>query len=315
MRHFLLPTLLFFISILTIRLSAQCPSGEIGVSSANCGCLSGCNLTSFGGPDCGGATGNCSAGEVAMSADIIVPAGCTFTVSGTMGNRPGCSASGADSGDKMKVDIPGGSKSLLTGASNATLNDSYTLTGPGTIRVSGTANRADEIITYTTISTGCINCATALGIELESFTSEPEGRTVKLTWTTASETNTDYFIIDRSGNGIDFEAIGGMQAAGNSNSLRTYTNYDSSPLDGIGYYRIKQVDLDGKFTYTPIRSVMCQESGKALVSSKSGRRCIVSSNQSRFGNHRQRPVWQNSHRFSAGFTTVRRRFTRRHVRG
>ena len=54
----------------------------------------------------------------------------------------------ADSGDKLKVDDVSGAKSFQTGSSNATLEDSYTLTGPGTIRVSGTANRADEVITY-----------------------------------------------------------------------------------------------------------------------------------------------------------------------
>ncbi len=126
-------------------------SGSLGVSGAGCGCLSGCNLSTFNGPNCGaGILSDCSAGYQTMSTDISVPAGCTYKVTASMKKWTNCSASGADGsgGDKLKVDILAGGKSFQIGASNADIEDSYTLTGPGTIRVSGEANRADEIITY-----------------------------------------------------------------------------------------------------------------------------------------------------------------------
>lgn len=225
---------------------SQCPSGAIGVSGSGCGCAAGCNLTSFGGPNCSGTTGNCSAGQVAMSYDITVPAGCTVTVNATMSVRGGsCSASGADSGDQLKVDVPGGPKSFQTGASNATVNDSYTLAGPGTIRVSGTANRADEIITYSTSSIGCVNCAAGLPVELTAFQANHENNMIACYWQTESERDNDYFTVERSGDGVTFEAIGQIDGAGNSFTPLTYKLYDSSPLTGMNYYRLQQTDFNG----------------------------------------------------------------------
>jgi len=246
-----------FLLVTTTNLRAQCPSGAIGVSGAGCGCLSGCNLTSFGGPNCTGTAGNCSAGQVSMSFDIPVASGCTITVNATMANRAGgCTASGADGGDQLKVDLLGGSKSFQVGASNATLSDSYVLAGPGTIRVSGTANRADEIITYTSSSVGCINCSSSLPVELVRFEASKTEEYVICNWETASEINCDYFTIERSSNGVDFYPIGQMDGAGTSNQPHTYTLYDSSPIsEGISYYRLTQTDFDGTITYSETKSV------------------------------------------------------------
>lgn len=238
-------------------LLSQCPTGAIGVSGAGCGCLSGCNLTSFGGPNCTGTTGNCTANQVSMSTDITVPAGCTITVTATMSNRgASCSASGADSGDQMKVDIPGGPKSFQTGASNATLNDSYVLVGPGTIRVSGTANRADEIITYSASSVGCVNCAAGLPIELKAFHAVPETQSVACIWQTETERDNDYFTVERSDDGITYEIVGQMNGAGNSLTPLSYKLYDSSPLTGLSYYRLRQTDFNGVSTHSDVVSVV-----------------------------------------------------------
>lgn len=252
---FLIP---LFLLVTATNLRAQCPSGAIGVSGAGCGCLSGCNLTSFGGPNCTGVSGNCSAGNVSMTFNITVPSGCTITVNATMANRAGgCTASGADGGtDGLKVDIPGGPKPLITGTSNATVTDSYVLTGPGTIRISGVANRADEIITYTSSSTGCINCSSSLPVELLRFDVSKNDQSVICNWETASELNCDYFTIERSSNGIDFSPIGQMDGAGTSNQPHTYTLYDSSPIsEGVSYYRLTQTDFDGTITYSETKSV------------------------------------------------------------
>lgn len=237
----------------SVNVLAQCPQGAIGVSGAGCGCLSGCNLTSFGGPNCGsGTSGNCSAGYISMQVDIVVPDGCTFTVTALMQNRPGCSASGADGScstcDRLKVDIPAGSKPMQTGGSNASLSDSYTLTGPGTIRVSGGANRADEIITYSTTYSGiyCDACASILPVEFLGFSAAQEDESVALQWTTASEENNAYFVIERSVNGIDYEPVIQVEGNGNSSSRMDYKIYDSKPpLADVIYYRIWQVDWDG----------------------------------------------------------------------
>ncbi|CAN5423998.1 hypothetical protein BH09BAC5_BH09BAC5_18790 [soil metagenome] len=235
--------------------NAQC-DGFIGVSGAGCGCLAGCNLTSYGGPNCGaGIGGDCTAGEVAMFTDIPVINGCAYTVTAIMSPRPGCSASGADGGDKLKVDIVGGVKPFQTGASNATLVDSYTLAGPGTIRVSGTANRADEIITYTVVGGGGCPSCNPLPIDLLSFTAHSLERTVRLDWVTGSEINNDFFTIERAGSDGEFLPVVIIDGAGNSSQIHYYTNFDSSPLDGISYYRLRQTDFNGTSKLSQIVSV------------------------------------------------------------
>lgn len=246
----------FFVLLSSVnQVFAQCPQGAIGVSGPGCGCLSGCNLTAFGGPNCSPAvSGDCDNPGTynAMSVDIIVPDGCTFTVTATMTPRPGCSASGADGNcstcDALKVDIPGGPKPMQFGGSNATLTDSYTLAGPATIRVSGSANRADEIITYTTTFSGafCDACGSILPVELLTFSGQQEERTIGLNWITASEINSDHFLLERSIDGKTFELIANVNAAGNSSSVLNYKIYDvQPPLAKVIYYRLRQIDKDG----------------------------------------------------------------------
>jgi len=254
---------ILFVIVFSVASYGQCPSGSIGVTGAGCGCLSGCNLTAFGGPNCGaGTTGNCNAGYVTMSIDIDVPDGCEYTVNAQMESRSGCSASGADGNcstcDALKVDILGGPKPNQFGGNNASLSDTYTLVGPGTIRVSGIANRADEIITYQVSSSGefCPDCTSILPIELTSFNAKRDGDYVNLTWITVSERNNDFFTVEQSVNGFDFEVVGYLNGAGNSSTPQAYKLIDSSPvLDVVSYYRLKQTDYDGIFTYSNIVSV------------------------------------------------------------
>ncbi len=92
------------------------------------------------------------------------------------------------------------------------------------------------------------DCST-LPIDLVKFDAFAEDSQVKLEWTTASEFNSDYFIIERSfSTDGDFEPIGFVDAAGNSNIKIDYTFIDKYPQD-INYYRLKQVDFNGEFTY------------------------------------------------------------------
>lgn len=71
-------------------------------------------------------------------------------------------------------------------------------------------------------------------------------------WATASETNTKYFEIEHSSNGISYSKVGTVAAAGNSSLTERYEFLHTSPTLGKNYYRIKQIDLDGRFTYSTI---------------------------------------------------------------
>ncbi len=94
-----------------------------------------------------------------------------------------------------------------------------------------------------------------LPIELLSFTAEPEGINVRLDWSTASEKENDYFEVERSADGTNFEVILYKKGAGNSTSVLHYSDLDRNPLNGLSYYRLKQVDFDGDVFYSKIVSV------------------------------------------------------------
>jgi len=78
---------------------------------------------------------------------------------------------------------------------------------------------------------------------------------VNVNWSTASETNNDYFTIERSTDGMDFKPLSIVKGAGNSNTILNYNYADNNPIEGINYYRIKQTDFDGKFDYSEIKSM------------------------------------------------------------
>lgn len=86
-----------------------------------------------------------------------------------------------------------------------------------------------------------------------SFNAKLENKVVLLNWKTATEINSSHFDIERSINGFQFEKIGSVKAAGNSNGISSYDFTDRLPVKGMNYYRLKQVDLDGKFSYSEIR--------------------------------------------------------------
>ncbi len=86
---------------------------------------------------------------------------------------------------------------------------------------------------------------------------------VNITWTTNSEVNNDYFTIEKSYNGTDFFTIGTVAGAGNSSSVLTYYFTDNAK-DLNAYYRLKQTDFDGNFTYSDVISVKCEQNEKNI---------------------------------------------------
>ncbi|NJN78400.1 MAG: hypothetical protein HC803_08785 [Saprospiraceae bacterium] len=84
---------------------------------------------------------------------------------------------------------------------------------------------------------------TTLPIELTSFTAKKQENTTQLNWTTSTEENNDFFTIEKSLDGINFEAIGTKAGAGNSLEVREYNFTDAKPANGKNYYRLKQTDF------------------------------------------------------------------------
>lgn len=96
---------------------------------------------------------------------------------------------------------------------------------------------------------------TPLPVELVNFTGEAKPEFNHLSWETASETNNDYFVVERSTDGNVFVAIGTVDGAGSSTQYHSYSFNDMMPADGMNYYRLKQVDFNGQATYSNIVSL------------------------------------------------------------
>lgn len=91
-----------------------------------------------------------------------------------------------------------------------------------------------------------------LPITLLYFTAIERNHTVITHWSTSTEINSSYFELWRSADQLAFEKLGTVAAAGFSSTLLNYTFTDSKSYNGIGYYRLKMVDADGKFVWSPI---------------------------------------------------------------
>jgi hypothetical protein len=89
----------------------------------------------------------------------------------------------------------------------------------------------------------------ALPVEFTDFTASEIGDSVLLEWQTESEKSNDYFEIEHSKNGSDWDRLFIVKAAGESNTPKEYQVVNSNPLAGINYYRLSQFDLNGKQTY------------------------------------------------------------------
>ncbi|MEI6853453.1 MAG: T9SS type A sorting domain-containing protein [Bacteroidota bacterium] len=95
-----------------------------------------------------------------------------------------------------------------------------------------------------------------LPINISSFNAECDGK-VKITWSTITETNNEFFTLERSIDAINWFEVARIPGAGNSNALLSYQYKDENSLEGISYYRLTQTDFDGKFkTFSPV-AVTC----------------------------------------------------------
>lgn len=94
-----------------------------------------------------------------------------------------------------------------------------------------------------------------LPIELMAFKAKPENGIVRCEWTTATETNNDYFTIQRTIDGSNFENVTRIEGAGNSSMAKYYRADDQLPYKGRSYYRLKQTDYDGSVSFSGLIDV------------------------------------------------------------
>ena len=100
------------------------------------------------------------------------------------------------------------------------------------------------------------NCVYPLPVKLGDFYLQNETDATTIFWSTLSETKCDYFEVQKSTDGINYSTIGKINATGNSVREVKYKFTDSKIIDGVSYYRLKQVDFDGKNDYSyPISTI------------------------------------------------------------
>ena len=237
------------------------------------------STTSNTGPTCN-CTPTCN---ISVPADIkhkITVTSCAnFTISGGVNVE-------IMSGGDLTVTVSG--KFTISGGSNVHVAPGDTLIVNGNLEMSGTSTIDCDgyMVVYGNVklSGGSTVCGSGKGyytgsmsggsgwcftgtlpIELVSFEAKLNGSKINLGWTTASEINNDYFTVERSANGKDFEIINTQPGAGNSTITLDYLYTDMNPLTGYNYYRLKQTDYDGKFTYSKIEYVNMKHSNEEIT--------------------------------------------------
>lgn len=154
----------------------------------------------------------------------------------------------------------GGSSQIHLGAAS----------GPITVPATGTAIAGGSYITFSVpgfsewwLGGGSLS---PLPVKLSGFAAVCKDEKVEVSWNTASETNNDYFTLLRSPDGINWENLQQVKAAGNSNAMLQYTAYDDRPYHGLSYYRLRQTDYDGTTeTFSPVGVVCAAKSADSFA--------------------------------------------------
>lgn len=126
--------------------------------------------------------------------------------------------------------------------------------GATVINNNGTTGWGPDVVVIP--NCGICNTGVIVPLNLLSFNATANDRNVvQLQWVTAQEINTDRFEIQSSRDGASFAVTGRVNAAGNSAAALTYEYTDTPPGSGLLYYRLKTLDKDGQYTYSPIQTV------------------------------------------------------------
>lgn len=150
----------------------------------------------------------------------------------------------------------GARQNAVYGVNEATRNSFATnISGSGV----GISTGTDGNLYYLSRSANAlvkINFTGALPVNLISFQLfQNDNSSIKLNWETSAEKNTAYFEIMKSENMNKWENIGKINAKGNPKESVDYEFIDNEPIVGLNYYRLKMVDIDGKYDFSPVKAI------------------------------------------------------------
>lgn len=125
--------------------------------------------------------------------------------------------------------------------------------------LSGQSNPTTQSVLVNNVTTfgpwAVASVLSPLPIQLLQFTATPKNKNVVCQWSTASEINNAYFTVEKSKDASSFEYVGVVNGQGNSSTIQNYALTDTNPFNNISYYRLKQTDYNGNFTYSEIKVV------------------------------------------------------------
>lgn len=184
----------------------------------------------------------------------ITTSGTTFVINVNSGGTLNLTSTMSLTGGTVTVSSGG---AFVTGGSTSNVAGT-TMTINGYLEIGSAFTNNASItgtgeISYSSLGgAGSIAGTISLPVELIHFSTAKKGENNSLKWITASEINNDYFEVQTSVYGINFNTIGTVFGAGNSSEVLTYTFTDNNSSTSSVYYRLKQVDYDGVFTYSNV---------------------------------------------------------------
>lgn len=154
---------------------------------------------------------------------------------------------GGDDGYRLSID--GGSTWIINNwGDHGYTTTTYGLTMNGTYNLvleyyeNGGGNRVSFFLT-----------SSLLPVNLLNFGGTAASKNISLNWKVSSELNTDYYQVEKSADGAAFSTLGKVYSISvNNGSDKTYSYADPSPFTGANYYRLRMVDKEGKYTYSPV---------------------------------------------------------------
>lgn len=224
--------------------TGETTAGELCGCGGGSGCI-GISCETF-------ATGNCPRDPQTLTLNIPADVDVSISI-----NETGICGVGLEAGDKFFIQ----GVEVGNGDSTFPYEDCFFTEGgeTGVLTIGVDTNRPDECITIVITAVanggaggdGTPGCVAPLPVELISFSAkEIKSNVISLGWLTASEINNDYFMIQHSVDGREYTSIEKINGAGTSELERRYSYEHVSPASGDNYYRLKQVDFDGKYEFS-----------------------------------------------------------------
>lgn len=163
-------------------------------------------------------------------------------------------------GQNVNLTFDGGT--LSDASTNFTFpsgGNNVSITGLGTFSA-GAGSNPNGLAFYNTSLSMCQDVCTlgdpnVLPVELTYFSAEPTRKNVVLRWETASESENRHFIVERKTDVTDWAPLATVAGLGNSAAAVTYDFTDEQPASGLAYYRLRQEDFDGSFSFSNVEVV------------------------------------------------------------